>query len=53
MRNSLSFNYLDSNIENALDYPGGHDSYIYIIFELMSDFIDNPNKKVYMPYMVL
>lgn len=50
MRNLLSFNYLDRNIENALDYPGGHDSYIYIIFELMSDFIDNPDKKVYMPY---
>lgn len=50
MRNLLSFNYLESNIENDLDYPGGHDSYIYIIFELISDSIDNPDKKVYIPY---
>ena len=47
MRNLLSFNYVDSYIGNALDYPGGHDSYIYIIFELDADYFDNPDKKVY------
>lgn len=50
MRNLLSFNYVDSYIGNALDYPGGHDSYIYIIFEIKGEYIDNPDKKVYMPY---
>lgn len=50
MRNLLCFNYLDSYIANALDYPGGYDSYIYIIFELKGEYIDNPDKKVYMPY---
>lgn len=47
MRNILCFNYLDSKIENPLEYPGGGTRFVYIIFELLSDYIDNPDKKVY------
>lgn len=50
MRKVLCFNYLDYKVENFSDYPGGRDSYVYIIFELDTDYIDNPDKKVYMPY---
>lgn len=50
MRKVLCFNYLDYKVENFADYPGGRDSYVYIIFELVSDYIDNPDKKVYMPF---
>lgn len=47
MRKVLCFNYLDYEVENFADYPGGRDSYVYIIFELDSDYIDCPDKKVY------
>lgn len=50
MRNILCFNYLDHKTENPHNYPGGRDNYIYIIFELRTDCIDNPSKRVYMPY---
>lgn len=50
MRKVLCFNYLDYKTEEPHNFPGGRDNYIYIIFELMSDYIDNPDKKVYMPY---
>lgn len=50
MKNLLCFNYLDSKIENPLDYPGGGVRFVYIIFELEGEYIDNPSKKVYMPY---
>ncbi|WP_308652300.1 hypothetical protein [uncultured Anaerococcus sp.] len=50
MKNVLCFNYLDNKTEEPHNFPGGRDNYIYIIFELMSDYIDNPDKKVYMPY---
>lgn len=50
MRNTLCFNYLDHKTENPHNYPGGRDNYIYIIFELRADCIDNPSKRVYIPY---
>lgn len=50
MRNTLCFNYLDFKTENPHNYPGGRDNYIYIIFELRADCIDNPSKRVYIPY---
>lgn len=52
MRNILCFNYFDQNIANSHNYPGGRDNYnyIYIIFELEDEYIDDANKKVYKPY---
>lgn len=50
MKSVLCFNYLDSKTENPFDYPGGGARFIYIIFELKGEYIDNPDKKVYMPY---
>ena len=47
MRKILCFNYIDYEVENFADYPGGRDSYVYIIFELDDDYIDCPDKKVY------
>lgn len=47
MRKILCFNYIDYEVENFADYPGGRDSYVYIIFELDTDYFDNPDKKVY------
>lgn len=50
MRKVLCFNYLDYEVENFAAYPDGRDNYVYIIFEIKGEYIDNPDKKVYMPY---
>lgn len=50
MKNTLCFSYLNYKIEDTTGYPGARDNFIYIIFELEDEYIDNKNKKVYKPY---
>lgn len=50
MKNTLCFSYLNYKIEDTTGYPGSRDNFIYIIFELEDEYIDDVNKKVYKPY---
>ena len=49
-REKYFFTYIDFKVKNPSTYPGGRKNFIYIVFELKPDYIDDPDKKVYKTY---
>ena len=49
-REKYVFTYMDFKTKDPSNYPGGGKKFIYIVFELKPDYIDDPDKKVYKTY---